>query len=49
MIYNDAADIPHWYLAGVVSFGPQNCGSTGVPGVYTRVSNFLEWISDTMY
>lgn len=30
-------------IVGVTSFG-QGCGVIGVPGVYTRVSNFIEWI-----
>lgn len=37
-----------WYLAGIVSYGPVNCGSKGAPGVYTRVASFLEWIVDNM-
>lgn len=26
---------PYSYLAGIVSFGPRNCGTAGFPGVYT--------------
>lgn len=32
-------------LAGVVSFGT-GCGRFFVPGVYTRVSNFVDWIQE---
>lgn len=32
-----------YYLAGIVSFGRQ-CGSAGVPGVYTKVNRFGDWI-----
>lgn len=34
---------PVYYLAGVVSYGRQ-CGLDGVPGVYTKVNRFGEWI-----
>lgn len=33
-----------WYLAGIVSFGPEECGSGGLPGVYVRVSQLNDWI-----
>lgn len=37
-------DHPYWYFAGIVSFGPIQCGTPGWPGVYTRVSSFMDWI-----
>lgn len=31
-------------VAGLVSYG-EGCGRSGVPGVYTRVSNYTDWIN----
>jgi len=39
-----AGGIPYWYLTGVVSYGPKNCGTPDIPGVYTRVSKYIDWI-----
>jgi len=33
-----------YYLMGVVSRGPKLCGEPGYPGIYTRVSSFIDWI-----
>ncbi|KAL1512801.1 hypothetical protein ABEB36_002328 [Hypothenemus hampei] len=34
----------NWYSVGVVSFGPSPCGMENWPGVYTKVSSFVDWI-----
>ncbi|XP_058817457.1 CLIP domain-containing serine protease B4-like [Topomyia yanbarensis] len=33
-----------YYLVGIVSFGPANCGMKDVPGVYTNVMRYTDWI-----
>jgi len=32
-----------WYLVGIVSWGV-GCGQPGVPGVYVKVSHYLDWL-----
>ena len=34
-------------LRGIVSFG-RGCGRQGIPGMYTRVSNYINWIDDAI-
>jgi len=36
-----------WYLIGIVSYGTTRCGD-GIPGVYTKVINYLDWIEKNL-
>lgn len=36
-----------WYIEGIVSFGAK-CGSAGWPGVYTKVSEYINWIQNNV-
>lgn len=36
--------VPYYFLAGIVSYGPRNCGTPDIPGVYTRASSYVDWI-----
>lgn len=43
LLLRNTAD--RWSVAGIVSWGFK-CAQKGVPGVYTRVSQFNDWIAD---
>ena len=36
------------FIIGVVSFGPKMCGTKGVPGVYTRINSYIDWMLETV-
>ena len=46
MVYRAIPDNPY-YQVGIVSYGTRICGQ-GVPGVYTRVTSFLDWIESKL-
>ena len=46
MVYRSDPDSA-WYQVGVVSYGTRKCGE-GAPGVYTRVSAYMDWIGRNM-
>lgn len=33
-----------WVASGIVSFGATECGTAGVPGVYTKIYHYIDWI-----
>ncbi|XP_053682110.1 CLIP domain-containing serine protease B8-like [Sabethes cyaneus] len=33
-----------WVLTGIVSLGVRECGTEGIPGVYTNVREYLDWL-----
>ncbi|XP_077967541.1 chymotrypsin-like elastase family member 2A [Styela clava] len=35
-------------LHGITSYGPTTCGQVGLPGVYTQVSGYRDWIDSHM-
>jgi secreted trypsin-like serine protease len=38
---------PH-YIAGIESYGPADCKNENILKVYTRVTEYLEWIVDNI-
>jgi len=37
-----------FYIHGIVSFGA-SCGNLNLPGIYTKVSSYINWISDNTW
>ncbi|XP_075695486.1 mannan-binding lectin serine protease 2 isoform X2 [Rhinoderma darwinii] len=47
LVFNDA-DTNKWFIGGIVSWGGEKCGDKELNGVYTKVSNYLDWIQLTI-
>lgn len=47
-IYNPDGAECMYTLVGLTSFGIRNCGTPGVPGVYTRVHRYINWIEEIL-
>lgn len=37
-----------WVLYGIVSYGAYPCGQANIPGVYTKVDQFIDWIQSKL-
>ncbi|XP_055324479.1 CLIP domain-containing serine protease B8 isoform X2 [Sitodiplosis mosellana] len=37
-----------WVASGIVSFGAEKCGTIGIPGVYTKIEYYMEWILNSL-
>lgn len=37
-----------YVIRGITSYGPSFCGAAKAPGVYTKVSHFVDWINKNM-
>lgn len=38
----------NWVLSGIVSLGPKACGTEDVPGLYTKVDEYIDWIEKSI-
>ena len=49
LMVSEFPDVPFAprYQIGVVSFGTTYCG-VGLPGIYTRITNYLPWIASKL-
>ena len=47
LTYKVSTDAP-MFQVGLVSYGGYKCGIEGIPGVYTRIAPFIDWIDSKM-
>jgi len=47
MLSNELSPLKRYSVIGITSFGVQ-CADANFPGVYTRVDNYLDWISQNL-
>lgn len=45
----DTSGSPQYYAVGLVSFGPTPCGQAGIPSMYTKVSEYVDWIQSNIH
>ncbi|XP_070509695.1 CLIP domain-containing serine protease B4-like [Chironomus tepperi] len=45
---NNRGRLSYYALVGLVSFGPAECGTLDHPAVYTKVSEYVQWIANNM-
>ncbi|CAM1300080.1 Uncharacterised protein g2603 [Pycnogonum litorale] len=38
-----------WTVIGIISYGARNCAEPNKPGVYTDISDYVQWINSVMY
>lgn len=36
-------------IVGVTSYGVAGCGDGNIPGIYTRVSGYIDWIESIVW
>lgn len=38
----------NWFLVGVTSYGYKDCGTEGRPGLYVRITSYMDWIVENI-